>query len=414
MLDTLDTLIAFVTVTLVLSLLVTGLVQIIQYAIGQRGRNLELGLAGLLASLSDPQALRAGGEEAVKIEDEARELARKVVHDPRLTQPSNGRLFLWLSRKLAKLRDKRFVGGLAGRLYWWVLGRTTWIEREELRSLLGELLEKRPAADGEVTTAEAATAKAATAKVAAAKVAASSAARLDDELFDRWERNLSKRFQHRMRWLTVVCAFVVVILFQVDGFKLLRDLSADAELRSRIAGLSSEALGQESGVREMLDLRGAAEEALDRFEARHPEIKALLEEASGVGPDRASIVAELESVLADRPKAERDTLLEEYSALLDQVIGERQRRARALVDDALGLSARMGLEPWPRGLGFYVPMRLGRWLGVGVMVFLVSFGAPFWFNTLRNLVGLRDLLKPKEEAKAPGAPATPPAPAAGG
>jgi hypothetical protein len=49
------------------------------------------------------------------------------------------------------------------------------------------------------------------------------------------------------------------------------------------------------------------------------------------------------------------------------------------------------------------------------MVFLVSFGAPFWFNTLRNLVGLRDLLKPKEkEAKTPAAPARPPAPAAGG
>lgn len=399
MLDTLDTLIAFVTVTLVLSLLVTGLVQIIQYAIGQRGRNLELGLAGLLASLTDPEALRKGGAEAARIEGKARELARKVVHDPRLTQPASGPLFLWLSRKLAKLRDKRFVGGLAGRLYWWVLGRTTWIEREELRSLLGELLEKRPAADGEA---------------ASANVAASSAAALDDELFDRWERNLSKRFQHRMRWLTIGCAFVVVILFQVDGFKLLRDLSADAELRSRIAGLSSEALGQESGVREMLDLRGAAEEALDRFEARHPEIEALLEEASGVGPDRASIVAELEAVLADRPPKERDALLEEYSALLDQVIGERQRRARALVDDALGMSARMGLEPWPRGLDFYVPMRLGRWLGVGVMVFLVSFGAPFWFNTLRNLVGLRDLLKPKEEAaKAPGAPAGPPAPAAG-
>jgi hypothetical protein len=410
MLDTLDTLIAFVTVTLVLSLLVTGLVQMIQYAIGQRGRNLELGLAGLLASLTDPEAVRAGGAQAVRVEGQARELARTVVHDPRLTQPSNGVLFRWLSRRLAKLRHRRFVGKPAGWLYWSLLGRTTWIERGELRSVLGELLEKRPAADGEVTTAEVATAK-----VATAEVAASSAARLDDELFDRWERNLSKRFQHRMRWLTAVCAFVVVILFQVDGFKLLRDLSADAELRSRIAGLSSEALGQESGVREMLDLRGAAEEALDRFEARHPEIEALLEEASGVGPDRASIVAELEAVLADRPPVERDALLAEYSALLDGVIGERQRRARALVEDALGMSARMGLEPWPRGLGFYVPMRLGRWLGVGVMVFLVSFGAPFWFNTLRNLVGLRDLLKPKEkEAKTPAAPARPPAPAAGG
>lgn len=392
MLDTLDTLIAFVTVTLVLSLLVTGLVQMIQYAVGLRGRNLELGLAGLLASLTAPEAVLAGGENAVGIENDARKLARNVVHDPRLTQPSNGVLFRWLSRKLAKLRDKRFVGKPAGWLYWGMLGRTTWIEREELRSVLAKVLKERPTADVDSTSPEGAT------------IAATS---LDEEPFDRWERNLSKRFQHRMRWLTAVCAIAVVVLFQVDGFTLLRDLSADAELRTRIAGLSSEALGQESGVREMLDLRGAAEEALDRFEARHPEIEAVLEEASGVGPDRASIVAELEAVLADRSPTERDALLKEYSALLDQVIGERQRRARALVDDALGMSARMGLEPWPRGLDFYIPMRLGRWLGVGVMVFLVSFGAPFWFNTLRNLVGLRDQLKPKEEAKTPAAPANP-------
>ena len=30
---------------------------------------------------------------------------------------------------------------------------------------------------------------------------------------------------------------------------------------------------------------------------------------------------------------------------------------------------------------------------------LLTFGAPFWFNTLSNLVGLRDVLAPKKGKK---------------
>jgi len=385
MLDTLETLIAFVTVVLVLSLLVTGLVQLAQYTFRFRGRTLEQGLAGMLASLlGEGDGEREAGEGA---ETTARMIAHRVVHDPLLVQPSNGPLSRRLTGVLGSLARRRWVGGLARWLKDWIDGRTTWIEKEELKGALHRA-GAGPAGGGDP------------AKVGAAPPDLSSRV---DTCFDRWERLLTKRFQHRMRWISVAGAFLVVFLFQVDGFALLRDLSADAELRARISALTGEVLEQEAGVRQMLDLRAAAEEALERLEARHRDVEEALEQASGVGSDRASILAELEAVLADRPAEQRDEILAEYEDLLDGVIAERRRRARGLTEDALGLTSRMGLRMWSGDWGFYYPPVFGRYLGVLMTVLLVSFGAPFWFNQLRNLVALRDLLEPKTAEAAPAA-----------
>jgi len=402
MLDTLETLIAFVTVVLVLSLLVTGLVQLVQYTFRFRGRTLEQGLAGMLASL-------------LGWEGEARRIAHKVVHDPWLVQPSNGPVSRWLIRVLGSLGEKRGISGLARWLKEWIEGRTTWIEKGELKEALARATAnwssdgrpaKAEAGPGDPAKAEAATRAPAETVVEppgerTAGDPAAAGNRRDviagvEAAFGRWERLLTKRFQHRMRWISVAGAFLVVFLFQVDGFALLRDLSADAELRARISALTGEVLEQEAGVRQMLDLRDAAEEALERLEARHREVEAALEQASGVGSDRASIIAELEAVLADRPAEQRNAILAEYEDLLNQVIDQRRRRARGLTEDALGLTSRMGLRMWSGDWDFYYPPVYGRYLGVLVMVLLVSFGAPFWFNALRNLVALRDLLKPKE------------------
>ena len=363
MLETLDTLIAFITVVLVLSLLVTGIVQVVQYTLRFRGRNLERGLRGLLASLLQSDAAKPPDAGEVKT---ARELAHRIVHDRELVQACQGRLGCALSRFLARR---------AGWLYDLTKGRTTWIEKEELRAALERAVR--------------------TTGLSGQKSALITGL---DAHFDRWERLLAKRFQHRMRWVSLVASLGVVFIFQVDGFALLRDLSTNAELRNRLVETSSEMLEREAIVRELVDQDGVAGEALERWTAEHPDVD-LPEPTSGAATTRDSVVAQLESALADRPDEERNRMIQDYRDRFDDVIYERQQRARELTEDVLGLSARMGLEPWAQGPGFYAPFQLARYLGVLVMVVLVSFGAPFWFNQLRNLVALRDLLKPREKDK---------------
>jgi hypothetical protein len=44
-------------------------------------------------------------------------------------------------------------------------------------------------------------------------------------------------------------------------------------------------------------------------------------------------------------------------------------------------------------------VRWNNWIGVFMTMILLSFGAPFWFNALSNLMNLRDALKPQKIAQ---------------
>lgn len=63
-------------------------------------------------------------------------------------------------------------------------------------------------------------------------------------------------------------------------------------------------------------------------------------------------------------------------------------------DDA---SVPSGLEAFPNGLT--IDFYLEHWAGLLVSTILISLGAPFWFNTLKNVVGLKDAVAMRYEKK---------------
>lgn len=343
LLQTVDTLLAFLVLTLLLSLIVTGLVQATQYMLQLRARNLENGIVALL------RALRRNGDTF-----EPQELARQIVHSPLLTQGSAGE----------RVRS---------RLPFLQTPRTSWVELDELKSLLAHHLPPERIAELETW-------------------------------FKRTERNLSKRFLHNVRWITVVWALLVAFVFQANSFQLLRDLSTNTELRAQlIAGLDEALADAEKAVDEVREYEDVADEALARLEARHSELEPLLEEASGIGSDRESIVAELEEIMAAAP-GEHDELVAEYGQILDELYQEGRQRAVRSTQDVLGLTARLGVAPWPKGADFYFGRGnslLYNWLGVLLMGVLLSFGAPFWFEQLKNVAALRDVLAGKDRSSKP-------------
>ena len=60
-----------------------------------------------------------------------------------------------------------------------------------------------------------------------------------------------------------------------------------------------------------------------------------------------------------------------------------------------------------RGLSSPVTARRGNLLGVLMTAALLSLGAPFWFQMLHQLSGLRDALSPEKDSKAKGGPSQP-------
>ena len=92
----------------------------------------------------------------------------------------------------------------------------------------------------------------------------------------------------------------------------------------------------------------------------------------------------------------------EYAELLDELYLEELRVS-------VGRLGKLNIEPWGRGTEFYWTgsgkdrdINGANVVGVLIMAMLLTLGAPFWFQALRNLAGLRDLLAPVTGKRKPG------------
>jgi hypothetical protein len=340
LMDMLGILIGFVAVILLLSLIVTAVVQVIESIVHVRARNLKRGLAWLFE--------RHLAEEPGAADRNPTELADRLIdRTGKRSAPFN------------------------------VLGRTvnqpvTWIEPDDLVHDLD-----------------------------------SEGIRLDDTQaatikreFERIGDSLSKRFTQEMRVITTLVALVVAFLFQVSAPGLLRSLSVDPGIRAAMIA-TGEQLGGEVGDRlqQSIAYENVSDAALRQLQERHPALADQIEEAAGIGDSEGEIVAELRLILCEEVPDSCNAVVDEYEAILDGLHTKALTRARATAEEATAMLAQVNVVPWPWGLGFYRDMRnVG---GVVVTIILLSMGAPFWFEVLRNLLKFRDVLQPKNEEKKP-------------
>lgn len=339
MLDTIGALIGFAGVMLLLSLLVTAMVQATQDVFRLRERNLKRGLRILLA--------HAAGKNVSKLK---KGLETKILEK---------------SNPLQKL-NKSFLSIVGG--------TNTWIEKDELENVLKEVTpddKEFPDVTSDVATSA-------------------------PKLFPRLEMRLSVRFAHFARIIAIVWAVLVAVLFQVDALDLLRRLSAEPKYRARLAeGVIDDA---ESLVARSASYGLISEDALEQLAENHPELRERIEEASGIGTDRDDIVGELALVMEGSPQS--DAVIEEYGSLLKERHAEHLKVALQDASEIVDRLAMFDIRLLGDDFDFYYgPGWLGNWLGMAITATLLTFGAPFWFNTLRNLVGLRDVLAPKKDKK---------------
>lgn len=345
--DMIGALIGFAAVMLLMSLLVTALVQATQHVFHLRERNLRWGLARLL----EPVAARSLTEIGEK-KPPGKVLVEHVLGGANPLHVAGG-------SRLAKL-----------------LGQTTtWIEAGEFRAALG--------AFGETS--------------GAGKVPKD----LVDETCSRFERlepRLSAKFACQIRWVTIVWAAVLACVFQLSTPELLSRLSTDAEVRARYVEMG-ESLVSSAEARVARSSRDGdvSEQALDALAEAHPDLSERLEEASGIGDDRSSVLDELRLVLQEVENGEE--IVAEYDLLLERLSKECLEQALQDARTAGAQLAMLDLRLWPGGWGFYLggAKAIDNWCGVLITVMLLSFGAPFWFYVLKNLVGLRDMLTPTKE-----------------
>jgi len=332
--DTLGALIGLVTVLLLLSMIVTALVQATQAMLRLRGRNLLFGLAGVLREQVNMSPERA------KVE------ARTILN-------ANGAPVL-----------RSFVDplGSVGKLFG---PQVSWLEPAELREILGGCtLNLTDDACQSVV-----------------------------ERYKKLQKVFSKRFLRTIRIWTIVWALPVASYFQVSVPALLNDFLNSHELQSRMLGVASDTHAYTPLSHEQI-----AKRVLEQLAVSHPELMLTLETASSGEQSKESIANELAFLLREHP--DNRSLISEYQHLLHQSYQEELDTAFNATGVAALNLAQLNIEPWRESWEFYVRggvARWGNWVGVLMTMILLSFGAPFWFNVLRNMMNLRDTLKPPSE-----------------
>jgi hypothetical protein len=355
-LDNLDTLIGFAVVMLGVSLLVTVLTQTVATLLGLRGTNLRWALINLMTA-ADPNQ-----------KTWAEDIANDVLTDPLISDST-------LSELVGKSKVGRFVGFLTRK---WRLASAIRFEelmriaedfrkvgaQAEVKNLFRRVLPNiahqieqqgdklKAAVDKQVIGGETTDLEEEIDQVKKNLRELNEKAKKSLEFwFDRTMDRAAQRFAVQARLWTILFSFLVAFGAQLDSFRLLSELSTNAEMRVQLVVNA----GQMQRIAE--------------------EVGKVVSPVSGQGQDTNK---QLQASL-DQAKKQTAGILEVFEKSKLQLIPEPYDPWDAW--------------PWWPGEKFDAT----HFFGMLATAVLLSLGAPFWFNTLKSLVNLRSLVATKHE-----------------
>lgn len=340
---------AFVTVLLLLSLVVMALVQFTQAALRLRSRNLLVGVSWLLQSLGVTGAGQPAASSPLRRDRKLREAAHL------LNEASD------VHRRLAPGRDPNaMVNVIRG-------PKVSWVEPADLAKAV---VAKRAggAADGGAPA------------VSEADVI---------ERFRKLEPALSDRFSTIAQQWTAAWALVVAFAFQVSTPALLHTLAVSETRRQTINALVPDIVRQAESAIPSAMAGDFVDVALTQLARDYPGHTALFDQVSGSTDSRERMLEELRAVLSD--VSEREAIVARYAVIIDQGSIRDIDSAVTTANTAIDTLDIVGIRFWGEGWDFYANQAKGwqNLFGVLMTALLLSFGAPFWFEQVKNLANLR-------------------------
>jgi len=403
MLQQIDTAIAFAVVMLMLSLIVMAAVQIVSALTDLRGRNLASGLRNLLHQIEPEFRNRLRQGPTI-----AQHIAETVVRHPAIAHAGTRAKAVSESDLIRVLRDL-------------CSDRPAATLDQDVKAKLKTLLDTRvPGGPDTVAAAQAMAQRLAAelpgqdARVKAAVDATfATVSQLEHQLgqwFDTVMDRLSDIFTRTARVITVVVSVLLVTALQIDSGGILRQIMHSPELRAKLTAMSDSALSQADKI---FDNSERAAAALADVKKNH-----------SAGPKDAQIVAALAQVPSHLTRCvdgknaltENTQNLANAEALLDEFDKACQDRTKQAMgnayDEMRGLRVDLeetNLNIIPKKIrGHAVFDNLSNWrdayhekrhlAGTLVSVLLLSLGAPFWFNALRQLSNLKPAIAGKVDA----------------
>lgn len=430
MLDSLDTLIAFVLIMLVVSLLITIAVQMASAALNLRGVNLAQGLK-MTFGVIDP-----------KSDDHAKELANYILKGRYLSDsflPGWPILRWWRHAEAVRPREvfdaiQRIALGKESGDYGYVSTWAkikAWLTKTEVPNLSEKarrILQGLGIPEDKIATAT-------TAIASGQQVAKefTDAAEASYERFDYWTCTCQERAQQWLtmhaRILTIIFAAVAAIGLQLDTVEIFKTVSSNKAVRDKLVAQAATVSSQ--AEKTLGDSPSVLQKA---YQSWLPDTDDKVKVALNSSPvnvtatdTRESVIRQIDKVLttavADKrvDKNSLDAALKSFVVAVDSAVkdsfnasGDQYAKVKADLDDT-------GFLLFPNDSRFWLGSRWkDGWKSVHVVgvlfsIGLLSLGAPFWYNALKNLVSLRSTVaqnistEQKEAKKQPDKPkATPP------
>jgi hypothetical protein len=454
MLDSLDTLVAFVLIMLVVSLLITIAVQMVSAALNLRGLNLAQGLKRTFTVI-DPESDQNAKDlanfilkgrflsdsflpdwgifkpwrhaTAIRPEEIFDAIQRIAIGK----EPVDERLWKDIQSKPTKLKGLRtawptepvaketlgFRENARGLLV--ALGvpeetidkaaQAIGATQRSTKELTNDVLKVLPEAAGTKVqrSLNTVTARLNTSAQAVATQIVSGTTAIDAayQRFESWtcicQERAQQWFTMHTRILTIIFAIIAAFALQLDTVEIFKLVSSNRAVREKLVAQSAAIASQ--AEKTLGDSRTVLQSGYDAWlGSLDASVKAAVESASiKIEPTYTrKLTVDIEKALTNAKieKNARDAALKSFDAAVNKSVtdflnasGDQYAKVKADFDDT-------GFALFPKDSSFW---RGSRWsngwswthiMGVLFSVGLLSLGAPFWYNALKNLTSLRSIV----------------------
>jgi len=414
MLEQIDIAVGFAVIMLLLSLIVTVIVQAIAAAFDLRGRNLVWGLTKLLHQISPEFELPAGRDWNETKSTLGKKIAEAVSKHPAIAHSWLGRAtavrpeeLIRLMRDLSKRPPEDLPPAALEKLRAWAANTSPDpVALAAANAILDRVETSLPNRSAEVR--------------AVIDQVIGSAGRLETGV-ETWFNTMMDRstdtFAQMTRWVTVVVAVVLAFGLHINSGDIFHQIAGSSEIRAKLAGMADQTLQQADQIMSAGN-RGTL--ALQHLKEKHKGDNAALATLNKI-PANVPAATCRDASLQLAQQSAGDSLLAELSSLCQAEAADALKANDAAFNTLRASLDQSGLEIIPsklsdsvrdsRLLAYYADSYSdGRQLiGVGATAILLSLGAPFWYNALRQLASLTPqitrTIKKEQAAKSEDSPA---------
>jgi G:T/U-mismatch repair DNA glycosylase len=417
MLQQVDTAIAFIVLMLMLSLLVTSIVQAVSAVFDLRGRNLVRALADLFKQL-DPsfRAKTKGGFKKWFAHPFTETTVATHLADAVATHPILAHTFT----RAKAIRKNELLDVLEDLCSDNPNGRIDAGVRAKLKTMLASQL---PLGAGSAEAARAVAAKVAAqfpeTEKGVSKALADALGRASileagvQKWFDTVMDRASDIFTRWTRTITVATSILLVVVLQIDAGFLLQQISTNSEIRAGLTRMSDSALTR---AQDLDKESHHSSEAVRTFVAEH---KLAISSAALNGLSTVATCDQAKLWLDQQlPKGATSVqLTEEFAGECREAADKAAKQLESQVQTLRSELASTNLAFIPAGIfgsaeDRTISQKLKAWwnalskprhlLGTLAMVVLLSLGAPFWYNALKELSNLKPSITQKLEKESSG------------